>query len=110
MTIRAVNQSQHHIDEWVKDTADIINRMQVGRSNCTTSVTLTANVASTTVTDERIAYNSVILLMPKTANASAEIGNGTIYISDTGRVNGSVVITHANNAQSDRSFGLVIIG
>ena len=46
--------------------------------------------------------------MPKTANASAEQGNGTIFIS--ARANGSFTITHANNSQTDRQYGYIIIG
>ena len=110
MAVRPPNQSLHHINEWIKDTADIITAMQRGRSNNTGTFTLTANVASSTLTDSRIAVDSTIVLVPTTANASAEIGNGTMFISETGRVNGSVQITHANNAQTDRTFRYAIIG
>jgi hypothetical protein len=47
-------------------------------------------------------------LMPTTANAAAEIGAGTAYIS--ARTKRSFTITHANNSQSDRTFGYVVIG
>jgi hypothetical protein len=40
----------------------------------------------------------VILLMPQTAHAAAEIGNGTAYVAPGGIVNGvSFAISHANN-------------
>jgi hypothetical protein len=68
----------------------------------TGTVTLTANAASTVLTDDRIGYDSAILLQPTTANAAAALA--TTYISETGRVNGAVTITHANNAQSDKTF------
>lgn len=71
-------------------------------------VTLTASVASTTLTNPLIRFDSPILLQPTTANAAAEIGAGTMYISETGRVNGSAVIVHANNAQTDRTFRLFV--
>lgn len=74
----------------------------------TTTLTLTANVASTTLTDARISFRSPILLQPTTANAAAELGNGTLYIAESGRGNGSVVITHANNAQADRVYRILI--
>lgn len=95
---------------WIKDVSDIITAMQRGRSNNTGTVTLSASVASTTLTDSRIAFDSAIVLVPTTANASAEIGNGTLHVSETGRKNGSVVITHANNAQTDRTFRYAITG
>ena len=79
-----------------------------GKLNCTTSVTLTANAASTAFADPRITAQSVILLMPTTANASAEIGGGTIYIGTRG--DQTATITHANNANADRTFAVAIIG
>lgn len=71
-------------------------------------VTLTANAASTTITDARIRFDSFIGFQPTTANAAAELGAGTLYVDDSGRVNGSVTITHANNAQTDRTFKVLI--
>ncbi len=87
-----------------------IQQLGAGRSNATGTVTLTANVATTTVTDKNCATGSVILPMPTTANASAEIGAGTIYIATATILNGSFVITHANNAQTDRVFRYAIVG
>lgn len=110
MAIRAPRQTAGNMNEWVKDTADIITAMQRGRSNASGTLTLTANAASTTLTDARIAADSAVILIPATANAAAEIGAGTLYVSETGRVNGSVVISHANNAQTDRTYRYAIIG
>ena len=70
------------------------------------TITLTASVATSTLTDDRITHNSVLLLMPTTAIASTEQGAGTIYIGTS--VNGSATITHANNAQTDRTFKYLI--
>ena len=50
----------------------------------------------------------MVLLQPTSANAAAELGNGTLYFDAPGA--GSVVIRHANNAQIDRSFNYVVIG
>jgi hypothetical protein len=72
----------------------------------TTTVTLTANASSTTLTDARIRYDSPIILVPTTANAAGALA--TTYISESSRVNGSAVITHANNAQSDKTFRVLI--
>lgn len=85
-----------------------VNDLLQGRINCTLDVTLTANAASTTVTDARISASSFLFWMPRTANAAAEIGNGTLYVS--ARTNGSATLAHANNAQTDRDFTLLIIG
>jgi len=86
------------------------NGILMGRLNTGGLFTLTANVATSTLTDARISIDSTVVLVPTTANASAEIGAGTIYQSETGRVNGTAVFTHANNAQTDRTYRIVIIG
>lgn len=90
--------------------AKAINAAVNGRINAVTTITLTANAATTTLTDSRISVSSFIGLTPRTANAAAELGNGTLYIADAGRLNGSAVITHANNAQTDRNYTVLIIG
>jgi len=87
-----------------------LQQLGAGRSNAVGAVTLTANAATTTVTDMNCAAASAILLMPTTANASAEHGAGTVYIATATILNGSFVITHANNAQTDRIFRYAIHG
>lgn len=93
---------------WAIRATDAINSILQGRQNVGATVTLTANSGTTTVTDPRISYNSRLVLIPVTANAAAALG--TTYQLNTGRVNGSRVITHDNNSQTDRTFDLVIIG
>src|SRR5262249_15807123 len=73
-----------------------------GRSNAVGSFTLTPNASSTTVTAPNCGAGSTVLAFAKTANAAAEIGNGTMYIGTVS--NGSFVVTHANNAQPHRPF------
>lgn len=96
--------------EWLTRVATTLNEVLRGRLNVTGTLTLTANAASSTLTDDRISINSAIILVPATANAAAELGNGTLFISETNRVNGSIILTHANNAQADRTYRFVIIG
>jgi hypothetical protein len=79
-----------------------------GRTRNYGTFTLTASVGSTTVSDARFESHQSVVWSPTTANASAEIGAGTIYVST--RNQGSFVITHANNAQVDRTFLYVIVG
>jgi len=88
--------------------ARTVNRLLSGKGNNFGSVTLTASSATTVLTDKRIGINSVILLMPLTANAATETGNGTLYFNSPG--NGTVTINNANNSQTDRTFNYVIIG
>lgn len=89
-------------------TAFAVRQLAQGRSNATGTVTLTAGAASTVKSFVNCATGSVPILVPTTANAAAEIGNGTMYISSVG--NGTFTITHANNAQVDRTFLFVCLG
>jgi len=91
-----------------RQVAQVVNNVLDGKLNSTGEFTCTASAASTDVTDYRAGKNSVILLMPTTANASAEVGAGTIYIS--ARNKQSFTVTHANNTQTDRTFGYIVIG
>ena len=86
------NEEEHR-----REMALILNNLLDGKINAKGSVTLSASSTSTTLADFRIGAASVILFMPTTANASAEIGAGTIYVGQSSRVNGSVEVTHANN-------------
>lgn len=85
-----------------RDVAESINNIFAGRLGLVGEFTLTAGATTTTVTDNRVGSNSNVAYSPRTANASAEIGAGTIYIGTY--ANGSFIVTHANNAQTDRTF------
>jgi hypothetical protein len=53
-----------------RSVAEIVNNLVEGKSNNTGEITLaTENATTTTIYDERIGYNSIILLTPITANA-----------------------------------------
>lgn len=79
-----------------------------GRNNAGGKVTLTPSAGSTTVTAPNISAQGQVYIMPTTAHAAAEVQNGTIWISALG--NGSFTITHANNAQADRTFYWTCLG
>lgn len=79
-----------------------------GRSNAVGTVTLTASTTTTTVTNLTSGADSKIFLFPTTANGSAELAAGGCYISATAQ--GSFTITHANNAQTDRTFFWCALG
>lgn len=91
-----------------REVAEVVNGLLDGNSNNRGTVTLATSAASTAITDYRAGPDSIVLLMPTTANASAEIGAGTIYVS--ARATNSFTLTHANNSQSDRTFGYIIVG
>ena len=83
-----------------------IQQLYAGRSNATGSVTLAAGAASTVVSPPNCAPQSAVFLFPKTANGAAALA--TTFISSVGKQ--SFTISHANNAQTDRSFFYVCLG
>ncbi len=83
-----------------------LQQLAAGRSNATGSVTLTANTTITTVTPINCAAGSAVFLFPTTANAAAALG--TTYVSTVAKQ--SFTLTHANNAQVDRTFFYVCLG
>jgi hypothetical protein len=85
-------------------TRTILNDAIRGKLNIQTEVTLTANAASTTLADDQITTHSTLVLVPLTANAAAAITT-TWHDAPT---KGSCVINHANNAQTDRDFDVLI--
>jgi len=91
-----------------RQTAQAVNLLIDGKFNAIGSVTLTASAASTAVTDYRAGPDSVIVFTPTTANAAAEQGNGTMYLS--ARAKQGFTLTHANNSQTDRTFLYIVIG
>ena len=94
-------------ERWVRRIVDVVNSARSGKLNVTLNVTLTADTTTTIVTDARISVGSGLLFMPLSANAAAEQAAGTMYVS--GQRSGQATITHANNAQTDRSFRIVIL-
>lgn len=86
-----------------------IRDLYAGRNNCFGEVTLAVSPATTTaVTAPNCSAQSVPLLTPMTANAAAELGAGTMYISSVGQ--GTFTITHASSANADRTFRFVTLG
>lgn len=83
-----------------------LEQVNLGKINCAGEFTLTANVNTTTVNDTRAGASSFIVWSPLTANAAGEML--TMFVS--ARNKQSFVLTHANNANTDRTFSYVIIG
>ena len=87
---------------------DTINSLLSGKTNNVGTLTLTASVASTSVSNPLFESSQVPIFVPLTANAAAELGAGTMYVS--ARTTGQFTVTHANNAQTDRTFGYIFVG
>lgn len=91
-----------------REVSSAVNLLLDGKHNAKGSVTLTASTTTTTVNDLRVGEDSVILFVPITANASAELGAGGMFLSNI--ANNSFTITHANNSQTDRTFLFTVNG
>lgn len=83
-----------------------IQQLYAGRSNANGVCTLAAGATSTVVTAPNCAAGSSVFLFQKTANAAAALA--TTYVSAVGQQ--TFTLTHANNAQTDRTFFYVCIG
>jgi hypothetical protein len=86
--------------------AESINGLIDGKLDVTGSVTLTENSATTTVADNKFESGMVPVFVPTTANGAAALGG--LYVS--ARTQGGFTLTHANNAQTDRTFLYVRLG
>lgn len=88
-----------------RQVAEVVRGLMDGKSNNVGTVTL-ASGTSTTLTDARIGYDSVIIFSPLTSNAAGFLGG--LYVS--ARNQGSATLTHASNSASDRNYAYVVIG
>lgn len=102
---RALARSATH-----EEVVHYANQLVKGKLNATTLLTLTANASTTTLSHPNLGATSVLLFMPTTADAAAEIGAGTLFVSTATQQKGSAIVTHANNSQIDRIFKVLIIG
>jgi hypothetical protein len=83
-----------------------IQQLEQGRLNVTGACTLAAGATTTIVKAANCGAASQVLLTAKTANAASALAS--TFISAVG--NGSFTIAHANNAQTDRTFGFASLG
>jgi hypothetical protein len=84
----------------------VLNNAMAGKLNVVGEIVLAAGSATTVLNDPLITRASCIMLMPLTANAANALS--TIFFDPTG--SGAVVMHHANNGQTDRSFRYAVIG
>lgn len=98
---------QFNANEWMHRLAQAINAMLNGRHNATGTVTLTANVTTTTLTDARLFPGSHISFTAQTATAAGAVGGFHYAITAAG---GAATITHASTAATDKTFSYDIAG
>jgi hypothetical protein len=98
MPISTISQDERDMSKIVFT----VRQLADGRNNSVGIFTLTANAGSTTVTATNCGAGSSVHYSPTTAHAAAELAAGTMFVGTVS--NGSFVVTHANNAQADRTF------
>jgi hypothetical protein len=88
-----------------REISEVVNNAMNGKTNNTGSITLAVGGATSTVIyDERIGFDSVVLLTPTTSGAS-----GYAYYVDT-NAKGSITIRHAANSTAGRTFRYLVVG
>jgi len=83
-----------------------IIQLVTGRHNAGGICTLTANAASTVVSQPNCSKDCFPQITAMTANAAAALA--TTYVSAVNQ--GSFTLTHANNAQTDKKFYFLVTG
>jgi len=94
---------------WVERIARSVIGLLQGKLNASLAVTLASGAADTTVRDARISATSTLLLQPLTAHAAALL-YASPYVLIGAQQIGQVVFNHANTANPDQTFNLLIIG
>lgn len=90
-----------------REISEVVNNLVEGKSNNTGTITLAvASATTTTLNDERIGYDSVIVFMPTTANAASAMTN--LYVS--AKTQGSATLTHSANTAADKTYGYIVVG
>lgn len=97
------DETQHR-----RQIAAYLREVHQGHIGNVGNLTLSINSATTPVKDFRAGFNSFIGFTPLTANAAAELGAGTMYVSS--RSAEGFTVTHANTATADRTFVYCILG
>jgi hypothetical protein len=88
-----------------REISEVVNNTVNGKTNNTGSITLAVGGATSTVIyDERIGFESVVLLTPTTSGAS-----GYDYYIDS-NAKGSATIRHLANITAGRTFRYVVVG
>jgi len=102
-----VQEDMADADQHRRQIARVVNLAMRGQTNNGLTLTLDPGVATTTITDARISLQTAVLMMPATASAATEIGNGTLWVVP---VAGSAVVHHANSGVADRVFAVALVG
>ena len=88
-----------------RDISTVVNGLIEGKSNNTGEFVTATSTTTTTLTDERIGFNSVIVFMPLDHNSSQELKD--IYFDNFAQ--GSCTVHYGNHAVA-RNYRYIIVG
>jgi len=88
-----------------RSVAEIVNNLVEGKSNNTGEFSTAISTTTTTLNDERIGFNSVIVLMPKDLNSAAELKD--IFFDNF--TTGSCTVHHGSHGVA-RNYRYIIVG
>jgi hypothetical protein len=87
--------------------AEVVRGVMDGKTNNTGSITLAVGSAvTTTLTDQRIGVDSVIVFVPASAAANADATR--VYASAQGQ--GTATVNHAANVTANKTYRYAVIG
>lgn len=111
MTVSTFNVPPNDLEDEKKHRrilAQAVAGLRNGRTNNVLDVTVDANAAATTVTDARIGVNTVAVAIPTTVNAEA--ASIWPYRDFSSPVNGSMSLIHTNDANTDKTYKVLLFG
>ena len=88
-----------------RSVAEIVNNLVEGKSNNTGTFSTAVSTTTTTLSDERIGFNSVIVIMPLDSNSAAELID--VYFDTF--TQGSCTVHHGSHGVS-RNYRYIIVG
>jgi hypothetical protein len=88
-----------------REISEVVNNLVEGKSNNTGEFVTTAHATSSTLSNERIGLNSVILFMPVNHDSAAELVD--VYFDTFAK--GSCVVHYGNHA-TVRTYKYIIVG
>ena len=83
-----------------REVVSVVNNLMDGATNSKLEATLTANAATTTITDVRLGLESILL--PNALTANAALIQGSLWYDNFAI--GSVRVNHTNSATADKTF------
>lgn len=94
-------------ENYLKRLVQSLNFALDGKINATGEFTLTASATSTSVNNNKVNVNSVILCIPQTASAALDFASGSFYVVSGDK---TFTVNHDSDPATTRTFRYVVFG